>query len=132
MVFYHSCPKFKNTSFFKNGSWEEYYLDDKESIPSNGPESRGNSVITSCFVNADHAGCKVTRRSHTRFFIYVNRSLIVFSSKRQNTAESSIFVSEFIVMKQSVYQIEALRYKLRMMGFPMEDPQACYMIVLLY
>ena len=68
----------------------------------------------------------MTRRSHTGIFIFVNRAPIVFFSKRQNTVESSTFGSEFIAMKQSVDQIEALRYKLRMMGFPMEGPTSLF------
>ena len=42
--------------------------------------------------------------------------------KRQNTVESSTFGSEFIAMKIAVELIEGLRYKLRMMGVPVEDP----------
>ena len=126
MIVDDSSPNFDNTSFFKHGLWEEYYPDANEPIPSNAPEARGNPVTTSCFVDADHAGCKVTRRSHTGIFIFVNRAPIVFFSKRQNTVESSTFGSEFIAMKQSVDQIEALRYKLRMMGFPMEGPTSLF------
>ena len=43
-------------------------------------------------------------------------------SKRQNTVETSTFGSEFIAMKTSVEHIEALRYKLRMFGIPIDGP----------
>ena len=43
-------------------------------------------------------------------------------SKGQKTVKSSTFGSEFIAMKQSVDLTEALRYKHRMLGFPMEGP----------
>ena len=32
----------------------------KEEIPENAPESRGNGMIVSAFVDSDHAGCRVT------------------------------------------------------------------------
>ena len=56
----------------------------------------------------------------------MNRAAIFFFSKRQNTIESSIFGSECIAMKQSVELTEALRYKLRMMGFPIEGPTSLF------
>ena len=126
MVFDDTVPSFDDSSFFKRGDWSAFYPEAAEPIPTNAPIARGNPVKTSCFVDADHAGCKVTRRSHTGVLIFVNRSPIVFFSKRQNTVESSTFGSEFIAMKQSVELIEALRYKLRMMGFPMEGPTSLF------
>jgi hypothetical protein len=41
-------------------------------------------------------------------------------SKRQNTVETSTFGSEFIALKTAVEMIEGLRYKLRMMGVPID------------
>ena len=41
---------------------------------------------------------------------------------RQNTVETSTFGSECIAMKTAVEQIEALRYKIRMFGSPIEGP----------
>jgi hypothetical protein len=37
-------------------------------------------------------------------------------SKRQNSVEASTFGSEFTAMKNAVEMIEALRYKLQMLG----------------
>jgi hypothetical protein len=72
------------------------------------------------YVDADHAGCLETRRSHTGVIIYVNKAPIVWYSKRQNTVESSTFGSEFIALKTAMDLVEALRYKLRMFGIPIE------------
>jgi hypothetical protein len=47
---------------------------------------------------------------------------IMWYSKRPNTVDSSTFGSEFIAMKTAIEQIEALRYKLRMMGIPIVGP----------
>jgi hypothetical protein len=78
--------------------------------------------MMTCFVDADHAGCQLTRRSHTGVILYINRAPIIWYTKRQNTVESSTFGSEFIAMKIAVKLIEGLRYKLRIMGVPVEDP----------
>jgi len=89
-------------------------------VPRNIPEALGCSVTTTCFVDADHAGCKVTRRSQTGLIIYVNKAPVFWFSKRQNTVESSTFGSEFIALKTAIDQIEAIRYKLRMFGIPLD------------
>ena len=64
----------------------------------------------------------MTRRSQTGVIIFLNRAPILWYSKRQNTVESSTFGSEFVAMKTAVEQTEAQRYKLRMMGIPVEGP----------
>jgi hypothetical protein len=111
---------------FHNFDWTKYYPDAAEAVPPNMPEARGKSVMTTCFVDADHAGCRVTRRSQTGILIFVQRSPILWYSKRQNTVETSTFGSEFIAMKIATEQLEALRYKLRMMGVPVEGPTNVY------
>ena len=73
-----------------------------------------------CFVDADHAGNRVTRRSHTGIIMYCNTAPIIWYSKRQNTVESSTFGSEFVALKIATELIEGLRYKLRMFGVPIE------------
>jgi hypothetical protein len=50
---------------FTNYDWKEFYHDAKESTPPNAPEPRGNPVQINAFVDADHAGNKITRCSHT-------------------------------------------------------------------
>ena len=105
---------------FTEYDWYDFYRDAKESIPGDMPEPRGNPVTTHCFVDADHASNKVTRRSQTGILMFVNRAPIVWYSKRQNTVETSTFGSEFIAMRTAVEHIEALRYKLRMFGIPIE------------
>ena len=93
-----------------------------EAVPGDMPQPRGESVLTHCFVDSDHVGNTVIRRSQTSLLLFVNRAPIVWYSKRQNTVETSTFGSEFIAMKTAVEQIEALRYKLRMFGVPLEGP----------
>jgi hypothetical protein len=119
LVFDETLPEF-DESRFNVCDWQEYYPDAVEAIPPNAPVPRGNTVMTTRFVDADHAGCQVTRRSHTGVLLYVNCAPVVWYSKRQNTVEASTFGSEFIAMKTAVELIEGLRYKLRMMGIPLD------------
>ena len=86
------------------------------------PAPRGKPVQINCFVDEDHAGDMVSRRSHTGILIYVNRAPVIWFSKRQNTVETSTFGSEFIAMKIATEMIEGLRYKLRMFGVPLDGP----------
>ena len=121
MVFDETEPVF-DESRFQKCDWSEYYPGACEAVPPDAPEVRGQSVSMSCFVDADHAGCRVTRRSHTGVLIFVNRAPILWYSKRQNTVEASTFGSEFIAAKVAVEMIEGLRYKLRMMGVQVDGP----------
>ena len=107
---------------FIQADWSDFYRDAKEVIPPNAPEPRGNRLIISCFVDADHAGNVVTRRSHTGILIFCNRAPIIWFSKKQNTVETSTFGSEFVAARIAVELIEGLRYKLRMLGIPLDGP----------
>jgi hypothetical protein len=90
------------------------------------PEPLGNPVNIHVFVDANHAGNVVTRRSHTGILVFVQNSPILWISRRQNTVESSTFGSEFVALRHAKDIIVALRYKLRMFGIPLEGPAQVY------
>ena len=116
-------PKpFFDDACFKKCEWSEFYPGACEPVPPKAPELWGRSLSMSCFVDADHAGCRVSRRLHSGVLIYINRAPIIWFLKRQNTVESSTFGSEFVAMKQAVELVEGLRYKLRMMGVEVDGP----------
>ena len=48
--------------------------------------------------------------------------MIVSYSKRQNTVESSSFGSELVALRIATDMVEALRYKLRCFGIPIDGP----------
>jgi hypothetical protein len=126
MVFDDTEPVFDESSF-KICVWSEVYPDAEEAIPQDCPMERGNGVVASCFVDADHFGCKATRRSHTGVILFVNKDPILWYSKSQNTIETSTFGSEFCAMKRVIDMIEGLRYKLvRMMGIPLNGPTSVF------
>lgn len=71
----------------------------KEEIPRDMPKKRGLGFIVTAFVDSDHAGESITRRSRTGFFIYCNNTLVYCMSKKQTTIETSTFGSEFNAMQ---------------------------------
>jgi len=97
MVFDDTKAQIDERRFVKQ-DWTDFYKDAQQQIPPNAPEARGNAVQQNCFVDADHAGDRVTRRSHTGILIFLNRAPIMWFSKRQNTVETSTFGSEFLAM----------------------------------
>ncbi len=121
MVFDPTYPDLDYSKFQKK-DWSNIYGNTKEELPKDMPEPRGKGFIILAFVDADHAGEKLTRRSRTGFIVFLNMAPIYWFSKRQNGVECSSFGSEFIAMKQCTEYIRGLRYRLRMMGIPVEDP----------
>ena len=107
---------------FKKYDWAEQYYGAKEPIPSDAPEALGKAVDLRLYVDSDHAGEKLTRRSRTGCLIYMQSALIVFHSKRQSTVETSVFGAEFCAMKSGIEALRGVRYKLRMMGVPLTGP----------
>ena len=125
IVFDPSYPSIDMISFMEC-DWKQFYEGANEAIPDNAPEPRGKDVDVRCYVDADHAGNTVTRRSRAGFFIFINIAPAIFHSKKQTTIESSVFSSEFVGMKTAMETTEGLRYKLRMMGIPIAGPIYMY------
>jgi len=92
LIFDDSEPIFPKNNFHMC-DWNSHYPDASEKILVDAPEPLGHSVSTTCYVDADHAGCHATRQSHTGVLVYVNCAPVVWS----------------------------LRYKLRMFGIPVDD-----------
>ena len=106
---------------FTEYEWFDFYRDAREAIPGDMPKPLGNGMDTSMFVDADLAGNKVNRRSHTGILIFCCRAPIIWYSKKQNSVESSTFGSEFTALKTGIELVQGLRYKLRMFGVPVID-----------
>ena len=79
-------------------------------------------VQLNCFVDADHAGSQITRQSHTGVLLFVCYAPIIWYSTQQNIVEMSTFRSEFIAAKTATEMKQASRYKLCMMGIPIDGP----------
>ena len=98
----------------------------KELLPPNMLEPRGKGIVMRAKVDADLAGDTVTRRSRTGFIVYLNCTPIYWFSKKQNSVESSSYASELTAMKQCCEYLRGLRYKLRMLGIPVDGPVLLY------
>ncbi len=75
---------------FESGQdhWIRTYGKVEEPIPGNAPAARGKPVQLRLFVDSDHAGEELTRRSQTGYIIYMNSAPILWHSKRQGTVET--------------------------------------------
>jgi hypothetical protein len=126
LIFDPTPPRINMDKFKANEDWTNFYGNVKEAIPPKAPQPRGKSVVLQLFVDSDHAGDQLTRRSRTGFIQMVNKSPISWYSKKQGSIEGSTFGSEFVALKTSVEANRALRYKLRMMGVPIDGPTYVY------
>jgi hypothetical protein len=126
LIFDPTYPKIDHAKFKENEDWSNAYGNVREAKPSNAPEPRGQSVVLRIYVDSDHAGDQVTRRSRTGFVQMVNMAPIAWHSKKQGSVEGSTFGSEFVALKTAMEANRALRYKLRMMGIPIDGPTYMY------
>jgi len=78
-------------------------------------------VQINCFTDADQAGNRITRQSHTGIIIFINRAPVIWYSKVQNMIKSSTFGAEFVASCIAIKLIEALRYTLCIFGIPKEE-----------
>ena len=115
-----------NEKWFSSYDWYDFYRNAKEVIPPNIPEARGNAVVTTCFVDANHAGDKKDRRSQMGVLIFINKAPIHWYSKKQSTVEASTFGAEFCAMRKAIEMVEGLHYKLRMIGVPIDGATNIY------
>ena len=122
MVFDHTEPEIDLTSFQEEDWSATPYGECKEENPSNAPKPRGLGFTIRAAADSDHAGDCTTRRSRTGFLVWLNSAPIHWYSKKQGSCETSSFSSEFIAMKQCCEYLRGLRYKLMMMGIPVDLP----------
>ena len=113
----HSCHKTP-----EGCNWEDFYPDAAEELPPDMPTPRGKPARVTCYVDADHAHCQVTRRSVTGIVLYVNNMPVRWVSKRQTTVETSTYGSELVAARIAVELILEVRYALRMLGVPVNEP----------
>ena len=111
-----------NEESFAKYDWTDFYKYAEEPVPPNMPTPRGRFMTIHTFVDSDHAGDKVTRRSQTGVLIFCCRAPIISYCKRQNSVETSTYGSELVAMRQAIDLVKSLRYKLRMFGIPIDGP----------
>ena len=122
MVFDPTDPQVGDDEFPKHDWSHTPYSGYTNEIPKNAPSAKGMGFKIVAFVDSDHAGDVVTRRSRTGFLVKLNSSPIYWLSKKQSGIERSSFGSEFMTMKHCCEYIRGLPYKLRMMGIYFNGP----------
>jgi hypothetical protein len=91
MVFDPTYPEI-DMSALKECEWKEFYGEAKEPLPLNMPEPRGTKEVDChLYVDSDHAGDRLIRRSQTRFSIFLNTAPLIWFSKRQPIVETLVF-----------------------------------------
>ena len=104
----------------------EIYRDAEEELPRRMPMPRGQGLTITAFVDASHAANKATRRSHSGYVIFINRTPILWYSKRHQTVETSTISAEFIALKVCLEEIEHLQVKLCCFGVPLPKGEPAY------
>ena len=128
IIFDPAKPDMSDCDFkeYSSTEWGAEYDGAKEQIPVDAPKALGKSVLLRMFVDSDHAGDKVSRRSRTGFVIFINGGIIDWLSKKQSTIETSVFGAEFCALKHGIENLRGIRYKLRMMGVPIDGPSRIF------
>jgi hypothetical protein len=100
-------------------SWE-HSGECKEEIPEDAPEALGKAVVLSTYVDANLYHDMITGRAITAVLHFINKTPFEWYSKRQATAESATFSSEFVATRTAVEQIMDNRITLRYLGVPIK------------
>ena len=120
------CDESNFYNLATTGDWKEFYGDMCEEDPPRMPEPLGCPVKMLAFVDSDHAGNVVTRRSHTGYFVFIQNALMYSFSKKQNTVEASTYGSELVAMRQVRDKIIELRLKCKSIGLGLDGPADIY------
>ena len=81
---------------FKECKWKDFYSELKQVTPPNASEKRGKEFDPRWYVDSNNTGEKKARRSYYVFFIFLNKALIQWFSKKLSMIEMSMFGEEFV------------------------------------
>jgi hypothetical protein len=76
----------------------------------------------SIFFDSDHAHDKVTGRSISGVVVLVGSTPIIWRSKRQGAAQTSMYGAEFSAMRLATEEAITVRYMLRALGVNVSSP----------
>ena len=82
LFFDSTYPDIDFDTFSGGAEWKTLYGDVTEDIPPNAPYPRVKDVDLRMWVDSGHAGDKITRRSCTGYFIFLNTALITWLSNK--------------------------------------------------
>jgi len=102
--------------------WTKSYPNATEELPPDMLSPKGRPARIMCYVDADHAHDKVTCWFVTGILLFVNGTPIKWISKWQKTVESSTYGSKMVTTCIASKLILEIRYKLCMLGVPVDGP----------
>ena len=105
---------------------KKVYKDVTQELPTNAPIPLGTPIQVNCFVDYDHAGDRLTRRSQSGILLFCNSAPIYWYSKKQNTVEASTYGAELVALHLAAELVVSLCCKLQMFGIQSMDPQISY------
>ena len=118
-------PYLDETKIVKH-DWQELYQGLEEELPPNMLVPKGESVKLTCNFDADHASDQVTRKSVSGILMFANNTPIKWFCKRANTVETSTYGSELVSGRLATEMSMEMRYKLRMLGVPIDGAVTMY------
>ena len=86
LFFDPTYPDIDFDTFNEGADWKTFYGDVTEAIPLNAPDQRVKSVDLRMWVDSDHAGDKMTRRSRTVYSVLFNTALSLSTHICRSTA----------------------------------------------
>jgi hypothetical protein len=95
-----------------------------EDLPAKMPKSKMKPVDITIYFHASFGSDMLTRRLATEIVIFLNSTPVKWFCKKQNTVETSTFGSELVAGRLASEMAKAFRYKLRILGIPMNKPTA--------
>lgn len=98
------------------------YPEAEEEIDPNIPSPKGDELHITGMFDSDLAHDHQTRRSVTGYIIFVGRTPVSWTARRQGSIESSTYGAEFNAMRAATQEIISIRYTLRSFGIPINSP----------
>jgi hypothetical protein len=105
MIFDPTYPRICHEKLKADQDWEPFYGKVTEEIQPNTPTACGRSVVLRLFVDSDHSGNLVARRSWTGLIQMMNMVIVNVHSKAQGLFKGLKFGSEFEVAKAAMEAI---------------------------
>jgi len=122
VVFDPAYHNWMHINWHDDAEWKEFYPGATKPMLPLAPEPKGREVQINIYCDASHVTCLATWRSTTGILMFLNRAVVCWYSKHQNTVKSSTFGLEFVAMKIAMEMNSAMCYKLCMMGVPITSP----------
>ncbi len=94
IVFDPPEPEIDESKFKREDRSATTYAECNEDLPSNVPEPLDAEFAMITFVDSDHAGDSITRRSRTGFVVFLSEAPIYWYSKKQTSCETPSFGAE--------------------------------------